>query len=97
MELELFVDIYNSSTRQGTFGVDTTYAGQYSLSQGGAGGVEQNANPVSGGAYEDLIWVKTIDADGNESATPIGRNPNFRNTNSRYAPAYGRFGMRLTF
>lgn len=45
----------------------------------------------------DLLWVKVIDRDGNESASPIGRNPNFRNTNSRYAPAYGRFGMRLTF
>jgi len=97
MELEVFFDIYNSYNRQGTFGVDTTYAGQYSLSQGGAGGVEQNANPVNGGTYEDLIWVKVIDRDGVESPAPIGRNPNFRNTNSRYAPAYGRFGMRLTF
>jgi hypothetical protein len=97
MELEFFFDIYNSYNRQGTYNVDSTYAPQYSLSQGGTGGVEQNANPVSGGTYEDLIWVKVIDKDGNESSTPIGRNPNFRNTNSRYAPAYGRFGMRLTF
>ncbi len=97
MTLEVFVDIYNSYNRQGTFGVDTTYGPQFSISQGGAGGVEQNANPVSGGTYEDLLWVKVIDRDGVESAAPLGRNPNFRNTNSRYAPAYGRFGMRLTF
>jgi outer membrane receptor protein involved in Fe transport len=97
MELELFFDIYNSYNRQGTFNVDTTYAPQYSLSQGGTGGIEQNANPVSGGTFDDLLWVKVIDKNGNESASPIGRNPNFRNTNSRYAPAYGRIGMRLTF
>ncbi len=97
MELEVFVDIYNSYNRQGTFNVDTTYAPQFSLSQGGGGGDEQNANPVSGGTYEDLLWVKTIDREGVESAAPIGRNPNFRNTRSRYGPAYGRFGMRLTF
>jgi outer membrane receptor protein involved in Fe transport len=97
MELELFFDVYNAYNRQGTYDVDHTYAPQFSLSQGGAGGVEQNGNPVSGGTYEDLIWVKVIDADGNESATPIGRNPNFHNTNSRYGPAYGRVGMRLTF
>jgi outer membrane receptor protein involved in Fe transport len=97
MDIEVFFDIYNSYNRQGTYNVDTTYAPSYSLSQGGAGGQEQNANPVSGGTYEDLIWVKVIDVDGNESAAPIGRNPNFRNTNSRYGPAYGRIGMRLTF
>jgi hypothetical protein len=97
MDLELFFDIYNSYNRQGTAGVDDNYAPQFSLSQGGVGGTEQNANPVSGGTYEDLIWVKTIDRDGKESAAPIGRNPNFHNTNSRYAPANGRIGMRLTF
>jgi hypothetical protein len=97
MELEVFFDIYNSYNRQVTGGVDDTYAPQYSLAQGGVGGAEQNANPVSGGTYEDLIWVKQIDSKGVESSTPIGRNPNFRNTNSRYAPANGRIGMRLTF
>jgi hypothetical protein len=97
MELEVFFDIYNSYNRQGTAGVDNTYAPQYSLLQGGVGGTEQNANPVSGGTYEDLLWVKTIDRNGVESAAPIGRNPNFHNTNGRYAPASGRIGMRLTF
>jgi hypothetical protein len=97
MQLEVFFDIYNSYNRQGTYGVDNTYAPQYSLLQGGVGGTEQNANPVSGGTYEDLLWVKTIDRNGVESAAPIGRNPNFHNTNSRYGPAYGRVGMRLTF
>jgi len=41
--------------------------------------------------------VKELDKDGNETATPIGRNPNFHNTIQRYTPAYGRLGVRLTF
>jgi hypothetical protein len=97
MDLSIFFDIFNSYNRQGTYNTDSTYAPQYSLSQGGTGGIEQNANPVNGGTYDDLIWVKVIDSKGNESSQPIGRNPNFRNTISRYAPAYGRIGMRLTF
>jgi len=92
MELELFADIYNVYNRQGTFEVDETYAPQVNYD-----GIEQNANPVSGGTYEDLLWVKQINNAGVESATPIGRNPNFQNTSRRYAPAYGRLGLRLTF
>jgi hypothetical protein len=52
---------------------------------------------VSGGTYDDLIWVKTIDRNGNESSAPIGRNPNFGHTTQRYSPFYIRFGARLTF
>ena len=55
------------------------------------------ANPVTGGTFEDLIFVKTIDTNGNESPVPIGRNPNFRNTSGRYAPLFARIGFRLTF
>ncbi|MBV8759808.1 MAG: TonB-dependent receptor [Deltaproteobacteria bacterium] len=97
MTLEFFVDIYNVYNRQGTAGVDNTYAPPVKLAAGGVGGEVQNANPVSGGTYEDLIWVKELDKNGGETSTPIGRNPNFHNTNSRYAPAYGRLGLRLTF
>jgi hypothetical protein len=91
-ELEVFVDLYNIYNRQGTFNVDQNYAPYYTKD-----GDQQNANPVSGGTYEDLIWVKTIDSNGVESGTPIARNPNFRNTGSRYAPANARLGMRFTF
>ncbi|NVB85776.1 MAG: TonB-dependent receptor, partial [Kofleriaceae bacterium] len=94
---ELYVDIFNLYNRQGTFRVDDTYAPQFSLSSGGVGGLEQNANPISGGTYEDLIWSKRIDADGNESAQPLGRNPNFGNTTARYAPASAQVGFRVTF
>ena len=91
-QLELFVDMYNIYNRQGTFNVDQTYAPYYTKDSD-----QQNANPVSGGTYEDLIWVKTIDSNGVETQKPIARNPNFRNTQARYGPASARLGMRLTF
>jgi hypothetical protein len=106
MNLELFFDIYNIYDRQGTFYVDDTYALPYSLAcvpgpgvtcSGAAGGTLQNANPVAGGSYEDLIWVKSLDQKGTETNIPIGRNPNFHHTTTRYDPAYGRLGVRLTF
>jgi len=97
VDAELFFDIFNAYNKQGTFRVDDTYAPQYSQSTGGGGGIEQNVNPISGGTYEDLIWAKTIDMSGNESALPIGRNPNFGNTTARYAPASAQLGFRVTF
>ena len=98
MQLELFVDLHNVYNRQGSAGVDDNYAPQFKLSApNSASGTEQNANPVSGGTYQDLIWVKTIDNRGNETAVPIGKNPNYRNTNGRYSPLNANFGMRLNF
>jgi outer membrane receptor protein involved in Fe transport len=97
VEAELFVDIFNIYNRQGTFRVDDTYAPQYSLSSGGNGGIEQNATPISGGTYEDLLWAKTMDKNGSESSVPLGRNPNFGRTTSRYAPASAQVGFRVTF
>ena len=96
-QAELFVDVFNVYNRQGTYDVDNTYAPYYKLSVGGTGGEQQNANPVSGGTYKDLIWVKEIDSTGTESAKPIGRNPNFHNPTSRYAPASAQVGFRVTF
>lgn len=99
-KLEVFIDVFNAYNRQGTASVDDTYAPQYRISSVGAAGMpgeQQNANPVSGGAYEDLIWVKAIDTDGVESQKPIGRNPNFHNPTTRYAPLYARLGARLLF
>jgi len=98
MELEVFLTVFNIYNRQGTFGVDDNYAPFFKLTGPTAsGGTQQNANPVSGGTYEDLMWVKTIDGNGNETAVPIGTNPNFRNTNRRYGPGNARIGVRLTF
>ncbi|MFN0249243.1 MAG: TonB-dependent receptor domain-containing protein [Kofleriaceae bacterium] len=98
MHAEVFLDIYNVYDNQGTASVDQTYAPRVKPGANGMGAASiQAANPVSGGTYEDLIWVKTIDTNGNESAVPIGRNPNFRNTSGRYAPLFARIGFRLTF
>ncbi len=91
--LEIYADLFNIYNRQGTFGIDDNYAPRNKLRSGS----EQNANPVSGGTYEDLVWVKAINQDGGETSNPIGRNPNFRNTNARYAPGYVQLGMRLVF
>ena len=94
---EVFFDLYNVYDNQGTAGVDNTYAPYIKPGGSGASGSVQAANPVAGGDYEDLMWVKTIDTNGNESSVPIGRNPNFRNTNRRYSPLFARVGVRLTF
>jgi hypothetical protein len=97
MRLELFFDVYNAYNNQGTAAVDNTYAPAVRLSGPGSASVIQAANPVSGGTFDDLIWVKTINQSGVETDVPIGRNPNFLNTTARYGPAYGRLGARLTF
>ncbi|MCW5804215.1 MAG: TonB-dependent receptor [Deltaproteobacteria bacterium] len=98
MSVEVFFDVYNIYNRQGQAGIDDNYAPSVKLTgPTAASGTQQNANPVSGGTYEDLIFLKTIDQDGNETPVPIGVNPNFRNTNARYGPGYGRIGVRLTF
>ncbi|HEY1814679.1 MAG TPA: TonB-dependent receptor [Kofleriaceae bacterium] len=103
MKLEVYADLFNIYNRQGTAAIDQTYAPYYNLvgldpmTGMPVGGQQQNANPVSGGTYQDLIWVKSIDQNGNESSRPIGRNPDFGNTVTRYAPAALRIGARLTF
>jgi outer membrane receptor protein involved in Fe transport len=99
MRLEVFADAYNVYNRQGVAGVDDNYAPsvRQTSSRDRTGGYRQSANPVSGGTYEDLMWVKYIDGDGVQQSAPIGTNPNFRNTNSRYRPGYLQFGARLTF
>jgi hypothetical protein len=98
-KLEFWVDLYNIYNHQGSAGVDDNYAPRFRLSGPGglSSGIEQNANPVSGGTYKDLIFVKRIDADGIETSDPIGKNPNFRNTDQRHAPGYALFGARLSF
>jgi outer membrane receptor protein involved in Fe transport len=97
IDAELFFDVFNLYNRQGTFRTDDTYAPQYAQTAGGAGGYEQNVNPISGGTYQDLVFAKAIDSEGIESATPVGRNPNFGNTTARYAPASAQLGFRVTF
>jgi len=96
--VEVFLDVFNIYNRQGQANLDNNYAPFFKLSgPGGGGGTQQNANPVSGGTYDDLIFVKTVDNNGAETSIPIGTNPNFRNTTGRYAPGNARIGVRLTF
>ena len=56
-----------------------------------------NVNPISGGTYEDLVWAKAIDENGNETSNPTARNPNFGHATARYAPLSAQIGFRLTF
>jgi hypothetical protein len=95
---EVYFDIFNLFDEQGTFDVDKTYAPPVRLAAPGqAGGSPNNVNPISGGTYQDLIWAKNIDANGNETSVPTARNPNFGRTISRYAPSSAQFGFRVTF
>jgi outer membrane receptor protein involved in Fe transport len=84
---ELYADIFNVYNQQGTFSVDETYVPAMN------GGV----NPIAGGSYEDLVWAKATDKDGNETNSPAPRNPNFGRPVSRYAPASAQIGFRVTF
>jgi hypothetical protein len=88
MTLSVFADLSNLLNRQAQASVDESYALAYP---------GNNANPISGGTYEDLVWVKRVNDDGFETPDPIERNPNFRNTAGRYAPLFARFGAELTF
>jgi hypothetical protein len=88
MNIEVFGDVYNIYNNQGQASVDDTYA---------LGFPDNNINPISGGIYEDLIFAKSITDEGNETSSPIRRNPNFGNTAGRYAPLSVQLGMRLTF
>ncbi|HEY4055730.1 MAG TPA: TonB-dependent receptor [Kofleriaceae bacterium] len=94
---EIYVDIFNLYNNQGTFSTDDTYAPSVRLDSNGSGAAANNVNPISGGTYEDLIWAKALDVNGNETNNPTARNPNFGRTASRYAPASARFGFRVTF
>ena len=93
MKLEIYADIFNIYNRQGTAAIDSTYAPYYNLTGFDPttgmpfGGQQQNANPVSGGTYQDLIWVKRSTRTARSRTLPIGRNPDFGNTVTRYAPA----------
>ena len=85
MKIEIFTDLFNVFNDQGTFSVDEDYT------------YISNVNPISGGTYEDLIWAKETDDEGNETSSAITRNPNFGNVAGRYSPFSARFGVRLTF
>ncbi len=82
--VELFVDLLNVTDHQPATAVDERYT-TFSL-----------AAPISGGAYEDLIWAKERLATG-ESSGPVIRSRDFRQPTARLAPRTARLGVRLTF
>ncbi|MBX3156685.1 MAG: TonB-dependent receptor [Deltaproteobacteria bacterium] len=95
---EVFLDVFNVYNRQAQFNVDATYAPALRRTSSiASSGRPNNVNPISGGTYEDLIFAKSIDQDGVETAIPTAVNPNFRRTAARYAPASTQVGFRLTF
>lgn len=90
MKLEGFVDFFNLT------------AFDFALGQGAAG-IDQrytrfNVNPVVGGSYEDLVYLKELDVgSGEETGNPARRNRNFGNVRSLFAAPSARIGARLTF
>jgi hypothetical protein len=56
-----------------------------------------NANPIVGGEYEDLVFLKQMSQGGGETGDPVYRFRNFGNPTARYAPPYAQIGARLTF
>lgn len=89
---ELYVDVFNVYDQQTAATLDDTYAPTFRQ-----GGGENNVNPISGGAYEDLIFAKALDARGTETPLPTARNPNFGKPLGRYPPTSARVGFRVTF
>ncbi len=84
MTLEVFADLFNILNNQGTYHRSETYT-------------LDPANPVVGGTYEDLVFLKRQTSNGDESRDPVTRYRNFQNVTSRYAPFQARLGARLTF
>lgn len=91
MKLEVFGDVFNVYNRQEQTDVDEIYTDSSVLNN--------YANPVIGGEYQDLVWLKALDENGKEPATPVPvvRNKNFGRTTGRGAPLSVRLGLRLSF
>jgi Carboxypeptidase regulatory-like domain/TonB dependent receptor len=97
LSLEVFADVYNLYDRQSAASVDQTYAPGFG---------DNTTRGISGGSYEDLVWLKAggsgqrAGAETDESGAPYGPasgNLNFRNATSRTQPIATQLGMRLVF
>lgn len=85
IKVEVFADFFNLLNLQDVFGVDENYT-------------FDAVNPVVGGDYSDLVFAKQADrSSGEQTGTPVTRNPNFLNPRLRYPPFFARFGARMTF
>jgi hypothetical protein len=88
-DVTAFVDIFNVFNQE----QQATVEEEYTI---------DSANPVVGGEYEDLVYLKrnleTRDAKaGTVTSEPVTRFRNFANTTGRYAPQSIRLGLRVTF
>jgi hypothetical protein len=88
-EIEVFTDLFNLPTlikTEGVFRVNEVYTFDV-------------ANPIVGGDYEDLIWLKGLGTEGQErtDGSPVTRNRNFGQPTVRYTPFFAQIGARLTF
>ena len=90
MRLEGFIDVFNVNAfsffgGQGTAAVEERYT-------------RSNVNPVVGGSYEDLVFLKQFDVEtGAETGTPVERNRNFGNARELFAAPSARLTARLSF
>jgi outer membrane receptor protein involved in Fe transport len=84
MHVEVFTDLFNVFNLQETATVNQAYT-------------FDDVNPVVGGNYEDLIWIKRQAAGGFESGDPAFRNPAYGSTVGKGAPLWLQLGARLTF
>jgi hypothetical protein len=90
MRFEGFIDFFNINAfeflgGQGTASVDESYT-------------RSNVNPVVGGTYEDLVYLKELDvSNGAETGRPVLRNLNFGNATSLAASPSARITARLSF
>lgn len=89
---ELYADVFDVLDSRTVASVDNTYATQFS-----SAGRSQQANAISGGSYDDLLWAKSLDINGSPTHIPLGRNPDFHKPTAFYAATYARIGFRLTF
>ncbi len=90
MRFEGFIDVFNLNAfgflgGQGTAAIE----GRYTRS---------NVNPIVGGSYEDLVFLKQFDgSSGAETGRPVERNRNFGNARELYAAPSARLTARLSF
>jgi hypothetical protein len=84
-QLDVFMNIFNLFNQEQTFIVDEAYT-------------FDNANPIVGGEYEDLVYLKAADLfSGVQTPHPVRRQAQFNQTRDRYTSQSIQFGARLTF
>jgi hypothetical protein len=84
MNLEVWSDLFNVLNRQKPVAVDD----EYTLDE---------TNPIVGGDFADLIWLKSQTTDGGETPNPAQRKLSFNEVSGRTSPLFVEIGARLNF